>query len=266
MGNLFRPLEDSDAERLRSFLEKDGLRNLFFKADLSNHGMKSGAHEFLGLFSGERLAGVVMRYFATAYVSLTDTEPSEEMIRYIADRNTVCGIPEYVERLRARLALAAVRIERFAVLNRLAVLPQAAVPVTRAEPDDCGALFELQKAVEEFGISEDGRDGYCASLLNGTGRAAYVRIDGRIVSSATSVAEYDEAGMIIGVATLKEHRGMGYASSCVRAVCESLLDEGKTPCLYYDNAAAGRIYERLGFEYTGGWASAAILKGNDDAE
>ena len=58
--------------------------------------------------------------------------------------------------------------------------------------------------------------------------------------------------MIVGVGTLKEYRGRGYASWLVGKLCQDLLDDGKGfICLFYNNPAAGRIYHRIGFSEMG---------------
>lgn len=61
--------------------------------------------------------------------------------------------------------------------------------------------------------------------------------------------------MITGVATLKEYRGKGLATETVTALCREAFGEGKKfLCLFYDNPAAGRIYNRIGFRETGQYA------------
>jgi predicted GNAT family acetyltransferase len=59
-------------------------------------------------------------------------------------------------------------------------------------------------------------------------------------------------GVRIGfVYTPPEHRGRGYASSCVAAVSRKALDSGnRFCCLYTDlsNPTSNNIYQRLGYE------------------
>lgn len=59
--------------------------------------------------------------------------------------------------------------------------------------------------------------------------------------------------MIVGVATHPAHRRKGLATQLLIRLCEDLLSEGKTPCLFYDNPEAGSIYRRLGFTDVGTW-------------
>ncbi len=59
--------------------------------------------------------------------------------------------------------------------------------------------------------------------------------------------------MIGGVFTPAPWRRRGYASAALTHLCARLLAQGKQPCLFYDNPAAGVIYRRLGFEDIGPW-------------
>ena len=66
--------------------------------------------------------------------------------------------------------------------------------------------------------------------------------------------EGTDAGLIGGVFTAASARGRGYASACTAALSLDLQRDGKLPCLFYENPAAGRVYRRLGFEEAGQWA------------
>jgi predicted GNAT family acetyltransferase len=59
--------------------------------------------------------------------------------------------------------------------------------------------------------------------------------------------------MVVSVMTHPDYRRGGYATSCVSGLCEVLLSEGKSLCLFYDNPAAGNIYKKLGFEDIEKW-------------
>ncbi len=57
----------------------------------------------------------------------------------------------------------------------------------------------------------------------------------------------------MGLGVEKPWRNRGYASAALTRLCAELLAQGKQPCLFYDNPAAGVIYRRLGFEDIGPW-------------
>lgn len=81
-----------------------------------------------------------------------------------------------------------------------------------------------------------------------------LKIDGEVISTASTNGLGISAFQIIGVATDPKHRNKGYA----RAVCASLIrvmwDEGARQCVLFtgvDNAAAQACYGKLGFRANG---------------
>lgn len=70
------------------------------------------------------------------------------------------------------------------------------------------------------------------------------------VSMAGSSRGSKNGATVSAVYTPPEHRGKGYASACVAALCQKLLDEGNAFCtLYADlaNPTSNKIYQRIGF-------------------
>jgi predicted GNAT family acetyltransferase len=84
--------------------------------------------------------------------------------------------------------------------------------------------------------------------------AAREREPRRIASCALLNIEGPDAGLIGGVFTRPASRGRGYAAACTAAISRDLQRDGKMPCLFYENPAAGRVYRRLGFEERAQWA------------
>jgi uncharacterized protein len=77
-------------------------------------------------------------------------------------------------------------------------------------------------------------------------------VEGQPVASAAFVPTTPggDAGRINAVFTLEEQRGKGYASACVAALSQRLLDRGWRYCLIFadrGNPTTTRIYLRLGY-------------------
>lgn len=85
-------------------------------------------------------------------------------------------------------------------------------------------------------------------LESGRGRGAVIRRGGCIVSVGQTEFEESGSALIVGVATAPEYRQQGLAEACLRSLSDSLLASGKTLWLQYDNPAAGKLYEKLGYE------------------
>ncbi|HFK1399941.1 GNAT family N-acetyltransferase [Bacillus cereus] len=78
-----------------------------------------------------------------------------------------------------------------------------------------------------------------------------LEIDGKLVSVAAKTRPTKNNITINFVYTPKEERKKGYASNCVAALSQRMLDEGyKTTTLYTDlaNPTSNKIYQEIGYE------------------
>ena len=73
--------------------------------------------------------------------------------------------------------------------------------------------------------------------------------DGRLVAMAGERQRLDGFTEVSAVCTLPEFRGRGYGQTLVAAVTALIAEEGRIPFLHVrpENAAARRVYERLGY-------------------
>ncbi len=112
----------------------------------------------------------------------------------------------------------------------------------------------LREAIPEF-MQGSGNFGKILreGISNGTTRAYCIREWGKMVAFAQTSAENSQLAMITSVMTHTEHRKKGYASLCVEKLCDDLIEEGRSLCLYYVNNNAGKIYRKIGFEEIGKW-------------
>ena len=88
-----------------------------------------------------------------------------------------------------------------------------------------------------------------------SGRGYYIEENKKVVSMAKSTSENSTHAMVVGVGTHPMYRKKGYATKCVVKLCNSLLNDKKIPCLFYDNEEAGKIYKKIGFKELGQWVN-----------
>ena len=251
---------DRKGEMIR-FLEKEGPLALFFLADLSNFGIKSSRHFFLGQYRHGRLASVVLGFFRSRTIALSDRSDPDELRPVLQQGDSLAGERSAVAGFKEILEPGSFREQYFAHLKDLRGNSDQSMSVKMAVPEDCDELFAFQKEINEFGLANGDKEAYCDALMTGTGRIAFIRKEGNIISSASSVAEYAAGAMITAVATHPSYRGKGYATACMKALCRALLKEGKQPALFFDDPQAGRIYQSLGFKQVGFWAMGTVRKG-----
>ncbi len=82
---------------------------------------------------------------------------------------------------------------------------------------------------------------------HGLCRHAAITDNGRIASSAMTVAEWKNGALLGGVATAPAYRRRGYAGRCVLSLTAALQARGKTVWICPYNLTARRLYESLGF-------------------
>ncbi|MDH4421960.1 GNAT family N-acetyltransferase [Bacillus cereus] len=88
------------------------------------------------------------------------------------------------------------------------------------------------------------------TLINNS-RLFGLEVDGKLVSVAAKTRPTNNNITVNFVYTPKEAREKGYASNCVAALSQHLLDEGyKTTTLYTDlaNPTSNKIYKEIGYE------------------
>jgi len=116
---------------------------------------------------------------------------------------------------------------------------------------------DLNRLFTFYERSEDMKAKSKASLLHTieNNRLVYLQRTGKLVSAALTHCENTTTALIGGVYTPARYRGKGYAAHCMKYLCNALLEEKKTPCLFYEknNASARALYKKLGFIPHGEW-------------
>ena len=107
--------------------------------------------------------------------------------------------------------------------------------------------FEL----EALGDSEPKSDPQIWFEKNLANKSLYVWVDKEIVSMAAFGGATPNGVRINAVYTPPEHRGKGYATSCVAALSQHLLDIGYKYCFLFTdlaNPTSNHIYQKIGYQ------------------
>ncbi|KZE69118.1 hypothetical protein AWM68_02300 [Fictibacillus phosphorivorans] len=122
-----------------------------------------------------------------------------------------------------------------------------------ATESNVNKIVDLYMKVPEFEGDNHNPEVIAQNITKGWFRNYVIENDGEYVSSASTVCENSLSAMISAVCTLKSQKNKRYATKCLENLIYDLQKEGKTLCLFYDNAEAGRIYKRLGFKDIEKW-------------
>ena len=170
--------------------------------------------------------------------------------------NILSGKKSVVEKFSNHIEVKEKRHMHFAKLDKVDNLYNGELlnAVKATELENIEKVYELhtiingKKDLEAFKRLQD-------KFINRAGRGYHIANDkNEIVCSAETTAENSHSAMIVAVCTNPFYRRQGYATAVLSKLCNCLLVERKTLCLFYDNPAAGKIYKSLGFEDIGFWS------------
>jgi len=124
----------------------------------------------------------------------------------------------------------------------------------RATPDDRILLIAWMQAFgdEALGGARDDAERAVENMLTSPTRAVYFWEDAARPVSFAAYGSPTPNGMRVGpVYTPPEARGHGYASACVAALSQLLLDSGRRFCFLFTdlaNPTSNHIYQAIGYE------------------
>jgi len=259
-----RSLTPADRETLLALIQQNPAANLFQIADLEQFGLDDpNLLTYYGAFRQGQLVADMMRYRQNCAVYWRDPAPLAEFAR-LARRAGIrfcTGIPAQVDPFLAYFDPASIQ-KRFE--QRYYHLPPGALAASdthgarRATWDDLDALaaFHAHDFFADLGrtLSLEEHRQRVVNSLEASQIIYCIHEGGRIVSAAQTSAFGGNLAMIGGVATLESHRNRGLSTSCMAALCGDLLGRGIAPYLFWHNPAAGRVYDKVGFQDIGAWA------------
>lgn len=244
-----------ESKKLLPFLRIEKEFNLFIIGDLENAEPDSDYIEIFLDGDLENPKGLLLRYFKFFLIYSPGDMDFEEAARIIDEfegARVVSGKEECVDKIKPYLKNKIKEEAKlyFASLTEPS-LPEFEYKIEKLTLDNISKVTDLLSTITEFGSRDD--ESFITGIKNGSARSYYMEKDGEVVATASTSAETSEMAMIVAVATAKNHRKKGYATAVMCKLCSDLINEGKSACLFYDNPAAGKIYNRIGFREIGFW-------------
>ncbi len=89
--------------------------------------------------------------------------------------------------------------------------------------------------------------------LEAYGRNYIIKINGRIVTHASTGAENDKVSVLSYVMTDEKNRGKGLATKVCSKLCNDLLREGKKVYLINYTNESTKLYDKIGFKVVDEW-------------
>lgn len=237
---------------LMDYLNQDKVSNLFIIGDIDNYGFNSDFQHIYIDEEDDKIVTVYLIYHDSLVISSFDKEVDNAFIDYLIneyDIKIISGLKGVIDQIEIED-----KQQEDCYFAKM-ITPNDMVDtsmVRYAKYDQLPLIAKTHKIV--FNNDRDELPSLQSAFSSKSGRQAAIFIDNQAVSVASSTAECDGLAMIVGVGTLPEYRNHQYASMCITKLSNDLLAEGKTPCLFYSNPSAGRIYKALGYQDIGFWS------------
>lgn len=256
---MIKKLKEENRKELLQFVNKEKELNLFIIGDIENYGLQPDFLDFYGEYENDKLTAVLLRFYDSFIVygensfcgrNFSDLIKTQSPKMISGEEKSIKQIEKYIEYKEKRDTYFASLDNK----NSLYKGPLLDI-VQETKFSEVEQVWNLQKnRIAEFTNSMP-LENVKRKYRDHTGRGFHVKDSfGNIVSSAETGAENEGAAMVLGVCSDADYRGKGYATAVVSKLCDKLLSEGKSLCLFYDNPKAGKIYKSLGFKDIGIWS------------
>lgn len=267
-GTRVRPLAPSDREEALRLLRRQPVTSILAAVHLDS--LRGSGAQMFGVETDGELRAVCWAGANTVPVGdLSAMPPLAAHLRRRGRRcSSIVGSSTLVDALWEELrgSWAPPREVRGLQPALLIDGPPAVVPDTRirrARPEDFDALFPAAVAMftEEVGYdptrSGGGYAQYVRSLV-ASSRSWLVTIDGSVVFKADIGALWDGLAQVQGVWVHPRWRGRGLGTAAMAGMVDQILSgTASAVSLYVNdyNAAARRVYEKVGFRPAGTYAT-----------
>ncbi|MDO4295756.1 MAG: GNAT family N-acetyltransferase [bacterium] len=257
-----KKLNFSHQEQSLAYLSAEPEFNLFLIGDILEFGMSG---KYVNTYTSDDWTGGEFPYFILEYcgnflVYSKDLQyDTKEVASFLAtqDVQNLSGKKDIVEQLLPYFperSLKRTYMSRLDSINPDFVFSDTAVQ--RLDESHAEQLCDLYLSIEEFAATYKGktREEVIQTIRLNIKANLYYGIfqDGNLLSVAATSASTPDTTMITGVATKKDFRRHGYASSVVGSLCKANFAAGrKFLCLFYSNPEAGKIYHKIGFRELG---------------
>lgn len=250
---MLRKAQTHDLDRILEALKGDPSRSLFISGDLIQNGLETDYQETWLDEDADGLHGVYLRYQKNLVVYVFDRLTDAQGLQAILDRPDIGFFSGTADHLaKAGLMDRPEMFYKPTYFCECKELKHAKTGARMATIDDAQGIAESLDQIDEFGTfdarttAERAAD-YQQKFREGKYIGCVMEEDGRIVSHASGTAQSHTGIMVVGVFTLKDYRQRGYARKVVSSLTDWALKQGLTPCLFYDNPQAGKLYHDLGY-------------------
>ncbi|WP_050801904.1 GNAT family N-acetyltransferase [Mycoplasmopsis columbina] len=250
--------QQSDKEKILTFLRQEPFYNLFLIADIENFDLQSSLITTFILKNDDEIKSVLLIFGFTLLYFDPFNLISEKLLKEFFDEYNITNVhinQNSFELKRSFFSNSNFKIHKqfLATCKKLKQIDFSLVK--KAELEDIESICRGREEITEFddfrGSYEREYEIYKENFLKNISHNFIIKNEQKVLAHASILASTSQSAMIGGIYCLKEHRKKGYASQVTAALTKYVLENNKTPILFYDNPEAGSIYQKIGFETLG---------------
>ena len=265
---MIRLAEEKDLLPLMKQLSEDSSRAMFIYGDIEQNGLHTDYQTVWIDEDEDRMNAVYLRYYANFVYYLFNNDFDKTGLLELLnspDINTIGCCKSHQLPIEKELnEICEIREMFFCECREWDRLLSETPDVEMGTVDDAEEIAKSFSEISEFQNEVLTLDERILRIKNkiveNKTTIFVVKKDGRVVANASTAVETGVAVMVASVFSLPFYRNLGYAKQVVSALTHHALQQGKTPCLFYDNPSAGRIYHGLGYVTFDTWCMGKITR------
>lgn len=265
---MIRKATSHDLKDIQAICASDSSRLLFIDGDIAQNGLETDYQETWIDRNGDRITGIFLRYHTNFVFALKDTLDDVKGFEALIDErihlvsSTQKDIDQLPDSVKSQFKFRSLYFCECKALKKdtSGIIPQFATE------EDSEGIVDLLMGIEEFreSLSHTTRADRIQTtrqrFLEDKIHSFIIKENGKVVAHASTSAESKTGAMVVAVATHPEFRKKGYGRAVVSALTDYVLKQGKTPCLFYDNPEAGKIYHDLGYVTFDKWCMGSKIE------
>ncbi|WP_029513506.1 GNAT family N-acetyltransferase [Mycoplasmopsis primatum] len=267
-------VKTSDKEQILSFLNNDKLMNFFFIGNIQNYGLDADFMPILVHKNSEKAIDCVILIY---YTTLLIYDPfclikTDQLLNLIKKYNiTTINISNNIFRnyqlyFEGNPNIFTIHKQELAYCNKH-IDGYDISQVVKANENDIENIVNSRMQIKEFAdlIShyKDELENYKKAYKTGVSSPFIIKKNNKVIANALMAIQTDDVAIIGGVFCLDEFRNQGFATKTVVALTNYIIDDlNKKAMLFYHNEAAGRLYQKIGFQACGNLYTISINKEN----
>ncbi len=263
---MIRKAQTNDLKAIQDLCALDSSRLLFIDGDIAQNGLHTSYQDTWVDEVEGKIQGLFLRYHANFvfYMKHACLDHAgfeailDDRIKMIsACQKDIDMMPQY---LKDKYIF---RTMYFCECKQLTQQDES-IDVQEVTIEDCSAVVESISQIEEFRSSlahqtkeeriKNMRERIASHKIHGF----IIKEDNKVVAHASTSVETSSGAMVGAVFTLPDYRQKGYGRAVVIAITKYVLLKGQTPCLFYDNPKAGKIYLDCGYKTFDYWCLGSL--------